>query len=187
MHTRSTLLILVVTLALWACESAQKKCAKANDSAAGAWAAYVGQLESVRDRAVAVQSASHKRLIDQVDKRLEPQAQTAADARYDRSSEAWLRAYRSSFDALCTKDAECADLKQKQAEAIAVMEDFNERLPLAIAAAKAAHGPPDEAKRTSEAVILHPEYPQVKAAQQLSLDAYERCKDLPATAAKSSP
>lgn len=179
MQSGQTIVMLAAMLAICACESAIKKCAKANDAAASAWAAYVGELESVRDRAVSVQGASHKRLIDEVDKRLAPQAQQAADARYDRSSEAWLRAYRSGFDGLCTKDAECAGLKQKQAEASAVIEDFNERLPLATAAATAAHGPAAAARKASEAVLLHPEYPQVKAAQELSLDAYDHCKDLP--------
>jgi hypothetical protein len=184
MRQARSLALLVVILHSIGCQSAAEKCSKAQAAAGTAWAAYVKQLESVRAQALATQGAAHRKLIDEVDKRLAPEAQKAADGRYDRSSEAWLRAYRSSFDAVCTRDAQCRGLRRQEVESTATIADLTERLGPATAAASAARGLAAAAKRTSEAVILHLEYPQVKAAQQLTLEAYERCKDLPPPVSK---
>ncbi len=177
MLAHRALIVLFVCLA--GCDSAEEKCKKAQSAAQRAWQDYVGDLDDARRAAIARQAEAHTRLSGDIERRLGPAAQKAADARYNRStSEAWVRAYESSFNAACTQDPECARLRRDNVEAKAVMEDLDERLGYANAAVQAASGLAQAANAAAKAVILHPENPAVKAAQALSLESYERCNGL---------
>ncbi len=178
LRRRVSLLCGLCVLACLGCESAQHKCDTARAAAEKAWTGYVQALEHAHAAALAAQSAAQAKLSSEVEHRLAPAAQKLADARYDRSSGAWLRAYQSAYHEACERDAECAALNQKNAEAKATIEDLSDRLVLARAARDAATGDSQAARTAAAAVIVHPEYPQLKQAQQLESAAYERCHDL---------
>jgi hypothetical protein len=165
------------------CESAEEKCAKARNAAHDGWAAYVSALEGVREATVKGQADGHKQLTTVVEPRLMPEAQKLADTRYDRSSEAWLRASKTAFTELCSKDAECSTLRDARVQANATLEDVNERLPLAIAARDATRRAVDAAESASKAAIVDPDRPAWKAAQQLTLALREQCEGVPLEAA----
>ena len=162
-----------------ACGSAEEKCGKARDAAAVAWNDYVTALEKARARAALGASEAHDKLTRQVELRLSPGAQQVADGKYDRSSEAWGRAHAIALDDACAKDTECRTLKRKNADAQAAMTDLDERLPLARAAQAAARGAADEAAKTAAATLVHPEYPQLRQARELTTQAVELCEDIP--------
>jgi len=178
------LLALAAALYLLAgCESAQEKCAKARSAAHDGWAAYVSALEAVRDATTKTQADVHHKLTTVVEPRLMPEAQKLADSRYDRSTEAWLRASKTAFTELCAKDAECSGLRDQRVQANAALEDVNERLPLAIAARDATRREVSAAESASKAAIIDPERPALKAAQQLTLALAEQCEGVPLEAA----
>jgi hypothetical protein len=162
------------------CETAAQKCAKAREAATSEWAAYGDALERARMGAAAAQKDAQQGLSAEVEPRLAPIAQKIADSKYPRSSEAWLRAYRIAYEDTCTHDTECDGLKNQLAEAKGTIEDFADRVPLARAAQRAMSGDVEAAKVAANAAIPHPEFPQLKEAQQLTHTMYERCKDVPA-------
>jgi hypothetical protein len=168
-----------IAVLLAGCESAAQKCAKARAAATAGWAGYAGKLERTRAGAVAAQKDAQQGLTADVEPRLAPLAQKAADAKYPRSSEAWLRAYRIAYEDICARDTECDGLKNQVADAKATIEDFADRVPLARAAQRAMSGDLEAAKLASKAVVPHPEFPQLKEAQQLTQQMIERCKDVP--------
>jgi hypothetical protein len=173
---------LVVVLGLLlgaACESAEAKCLAARGAAVGEWNGYVLALEQARARALEVQKTAALALRDDIDRRLLPVAQQRADARYPRSSEAWLRASKSAYNDLCSADGECSIQKRKNLEAGAEISDLDERLALARFARDAADGDVESAARASAAAILHPEYPQLKQAQARVGALRERCDQQP--------
>lgn len=161
------------------CESAEAKCGKARDAAAGAWTEYVTALERARAGAEVAQGDAHEKLSRDVELRLSPGAQKVADGRYDRSSAAWARAHEIALSDACARDNECRTLKRKNADARASMADLDERLPLARAALQAARGPADEAAKSAAATLVHPEYPQLKRARELTAQVAELCEDIP--------
>jgi hypothetical protein len=162
------------------CESAEQKCANARNAALADWSAYVQTLEQARAKALEVQKTAAIKLSEDVDKRLLPVAQHAADRRYPRSSEAWLRASKSAYNDLCAADSECSAQKHQSFEAGVALEELDERLVLARAARDAMPGDTDGASRASAAALLHPEYPQLKQAQARVVELRERCQGLPA-------
>jgi hypothetical protein len=162
------------------CESAAQKCAKAREAATASWTAYADVLERARMGATAAQKDAQQGLSAEVEPRLAPIAQKVADGKYPRSSEAWLRAYRIAYEDVCTHDTECDGLKNQLAEAKGTIDDFADRVPLARAAQRAMSGDPEAAKLAAKAAVPHPEFPQLKEAQQLTQTMYERCKDVPA-------
>jgi hypothetical protein len=168
------------------CGDAVEKCRGARESAALAWTEYVAALERARGLAQATQVDANDKLSGEVELRLSPVAQKQADARYDRSSEAWSRAHTIALNDACARDAECSALRRRNAEAKNAMADLDERLPAARAAQAAARGPVDEAARTSAAVLGHPEYPQLAKAKELGANAAELCADVPAAAQSPS-
>jgi hypothetical protein len=161
------------------CQSARQKCDEARTAAQGVWAGYVAALERAHAAALQTRGDSRAKLEGDVERRLAPGAQNSADSRYDRSSSAWLRAYQSAYHDACTADAECAGLTQKNIDAKAAVEDLDERLGLARAARDAAGGDLQRAATAAAAVIVHPEYPQLKQAQLLTRTMQDRCKGLP--------
>lgn len=163
------------------CETAAQKCAKARDAATAGWTRYADSLEHARAGAGAAQKDAQQGLSAEVEPRLAPIAQKVADGKYPRSSEAWLRAYRIAYEDACTKDTECDGLKNQLAEAKGTIEDFADRVPLARAAQRAMNGDLEAAKLAAKAAIPHPEFPQLKEAQQLTQTMVERCKAVPAT------
>jgi hypothetical protein len=177
-------LVLAIGLGLLGCKSAQEKCDEALAAAETGWQGYVGALERALAQAKAMESDSQAKLVGDVSKRLSPLAQARATERYDPGSAAWLRAQESTWNELCTADSECASLKERSAEAKVAQRDLSERLLPARAALDAVRGPIDAAQRASEAAIVHVEYPQLKAAQALTTEAVERCRDLPQSSAK---
>ncbi len=161
------------------CESAEEKCGKVRDAAASAWNEYVATLEKARARAALGASEAHDKLTREVELRLSPGAQKVADGKYDRSSEAWGRAHAIALNDACAKDSECRTLKRKNADAQASMTDLDERLPLARAAQAAARGAADEAAKAAAATLVHPEYPQLRQARELTAQAVKLCEDVP--------
>lgn len=161
------------------CESDEEKCRKARAAATAEWTAYVAALDGARAQAVETQRQAHATLSHEIEQRLSPEAQRIADGRYARSDGAWVRAHTIAMNEACQRDAQCSDLKRRNAEATASIADLDERLPLARAALEAARGPAEAAKRAAEAAIIHPEYPQLKRAQQLTAAAAELCGDRP--------
>ena len=179
------LLLLAAELSMLAgCESAAVKCQKGRDAAHAAWAAYVSELEGARDAATKTQADIHSRLNGVVEPRSMPEAQKAADARYDRSAEAWLRASKTAFIELCGKDSECSGLRDQRVQSNATLEDVKERLPLALAARDATRRELDAALGASKAAIIDPERPRLKTAQQLTLALAEVCEGVPPGDAK---
>jgi hypothetical protein len=162
------------------CETAAQKCAKAREAASAGWTVYADVLERARAGAAAAQKDAQQGLSGEVEPRLAPLAQKVADSKYPRSSEAWLRAYRIAYEDICTHDTECDGLKNQLAEAKGTIEDFADRMPLARAAQRAMSGDVEAAKVAAKAAIPHPEFPQLKEAQQLTETMYERCKGVPA-------
>jgi hypothetical protein len=183
---RPVVILGCITLLLAGCESAAQKCAKAREAAAAGWAGYADKLERTRAGAVAAQKDGQQGLTTDVEPRLAPLAQKAADAKYPRSSEAWLRAYRIAYEDICARDTECDGLKNQVADAKGTIEDFADRVPLARAAQRAMGGDLEAARLASKAVVPHPEFPQLKEAQQLTQTMYERCEAVP-TAKPSAP
>lgn len=173
--------------AAYGCESAEEKCRKVRDDANSALQDYVAALERARSAAAATQSETHAKLTGEVEPRLSPAAQKAADSRYDRSSEAWARAHTIALNDACAKDAECRALKRKNADARTLLADLDERLPLARAAQTAAGATAEEAAKAAAATIVHPEYPQLKRARELAAQAVELCKDVPHAPATAAP
>lgn len=161
---------------LCACKSVEQKCDEARAAAQNAWEGYTGALERARNAALGTQREAHAKLSREVEQRLAPAAQKLADGRYDRSNGAWLRAYQSAYHEACVKDGECNKLTHDNAEATAALEDLAERLVLARAAREAGGGEVARAQEASKAVIVHPEYPQLKLAQQLTQTAFDNCK-----------
>jgi hypothetical protein len=166
-------------LAAAACTSTEEKCRIAREAAVAEWNGYVTTLESLREQAVAAQSESQSRLTHDVEPRLSLAALRVADGKYNRGDGAWFRAHTIALQDGCKADAECSVLKRTNAEAALAQKDLDERLPLARAALTSVTGPPDAAQTAAKAVILHPEYPQLKEAQQRTAEAAERCRDLP--------
>jgi hypothetical protein len=169
------------------CETAAQKCGKARDAAGAAWATYIEALAQARTAADNAQRDAQARLTGEIEPRLAPIAQQAADVKYPRSSEAWLRAYRIAYEDACARDQECNRLRDQATDARSTLEDFADRVPLAQAAMRAQNDDVEAAKRAASVVPLHPEYVQLKQAQQLSQVAYERCKDVPAHKAGAKP
>ena len=169
---------------LLGCASAEEKCEAARGAALAEWNGYVQALEQERATAVAERKNARLQLTDDVDKRLMPLAQQRADARYPRSSEAWLRANKSAYHDLCTADEVCRTQKERELQAGDTLRDLDERLVLARAARDAARGDVDGASRASAAAILHPEYPQLKQAQARVAELRERCAGIAPSASE---
>ncbi|MFI5309549.1 MAG: hypothetical protein ACHQ53_19490 [Polyangiales bacterium] len=169
----------LLALGTGACKSAAQKCAEARAAAHTGWNAYVTALEGAQKAALQAQSESHRKLSSEIEHRLGPAVQKLADARYPRSSSAWLRAYQSAYHDACARDPECSALTERGIQAKATLDDFRDRLPLAKAALEASDGAAETASSAAKAAIVHPDYPQLKKAQLLSATAYQRCKDLP--------
>jgi hypothetical protein len=175
--------LLAAALLAGGCESAEEKCGKARGAAAAAWNAYVGQLEQAQAAAKKAQIEANQKLGGEVERRLSPGAQKLADSRYERSDEAWVRAHRAALNEACRQDAECSRLNESNAQAGVTLADLDERLPLARAARDAVVGTgatrsvvdwPAVTKAAAD-VILHPEYPALKQAQELTRELPERC------------
>jgi hypothetical protein len=181
-RTRYSLPVLLMfgclLLPLLGCESAAAKCQKAQKASEAAWGGYADALQQATKAAHNAQSEAQHALTGTVEHRLTPGAQKAADARYPRSSEAWLLAYRSAYEDACEKDDECNRLRQQSSDAKIAIEDLSDRLPHAQAAHAAAVAPAEQAREAAKAVVGHPEFPEYQSAQTLSIAAYKACKDL---------
>jgi hypothetical protein len=164
---------------LCGCKSAAVKCEEARAASETAWGAYADALQHASQAARAAGSDAQHALTGDVERRLAPGAQRAADARYPRSSEAWLLAYRTAYEDACAKDDECNRLRQQSSDARLKLEDVLDRLPHAQAARAAARGDAESAREAAKHVVGHPEFPEYTSAQSLSVAAYKACKDLP--------
>lgn len=167
------------------CESSEQKCANARAAALNEWDAYLLVLEEARTEAASRQRMAGLKLMG-IDARLAPRARALADTRYPQGSEAWLRANTSAHNELCGADPECKAQREQRYQADDAIKDLDERLTLVRAARNAAEGDAEGAKRASAAVILHPEFPQLKQAQALSGVLVERCAGLPADAVSAA-
>jgi hypothetical protein len=181
LHARrclASLAAVLCALAAAGCQSAEQECHEARTAAEAEWSGYVQALDQVRATAAATRERNQRRLTLDVRRRLYPQSEKRADAHYNRSDSAWLRAQQKAFQELCNQDRECSGLEHENHEASATIADLDERLPLARAALSALDGDPEQAQRAAKAAIIHPEYPQLKQAQTLSGEARERCADV---------
>jgi hypothetical protein len=158
------------------CENAAEKCAKARDAAAAAWTSYVQAIEQGIKAAREAHAQAQHALTGAIEQRLTPGAQKVADGRYPRSSEAWLRAYRTAYEDACAKDSECNRRRQQSSDAKIAVEDLADRLPHAQAALAAARSDAEQARQAAKAVVGHPEFAQYQQAQTLSIAAYKACQ-----------
>jgi hypothetical protein len=180
MEMRSAWLVVAigcVSLAM-GCETAAQKCAKARDAAGVGWAGYVETLEQAHSTASNAQRDAEQKLTVEVEPRLGVIATQTADGKYPRSSGAWLRAYRIAYEDLCGRDQQCKALRGQSSDAKSTIEDLADREPLARAAMRAMSGDVEAAKAAAKAAVPHPEFPQLRQAQQLAQVVYERCKDV---------
>ncbi len=136
----------------------------------------MAELEQARAAAAAAQSAGKHKLTAVIEPRLAPATFELADARYPRSSDAWVRAQRFALHDACNKDPECSAERRKQDEIQLSLTDLDERLVPARAAATAMRGPLAQAGEASAAAFPHPEMPGLKAAQQATRDAVKACE-----------
>jgi hypothetical protein len=160
------------------CESQEAKCDQARAAAVAAWDGYVGELDKARAAATTAQKESRRRVTTEIEPRLAPATFKLADARYPRSSDAWVRAREFALHDACNKDGECSAEKRKQDEAELALSDLDERLGPARAAAAAIRGPLAQAAEASKAALVHPEFPSLKAAQEATRAAQTECAGL---------
>ena len=185
--TARTVTSLLAALALLAaCESADEKCARARDEAQATWTSYVVSLESAMEDARDTQRTG-KEQMSAHEQRLSEPVKRDADARYERASGAWMRAFESGMHKACSADPDCDELKQALAKADDVLDEVGQRLEPAKRAQAAMALTVDEAKQASEAVPIHAGYPVAKAAQASTGAMAEQCEDLPPPKPDESP
>jgi hypothetical protein len=161
------------------CKSAEEECEEARVTAEQAWQSVIDTHEMTRTASIAAQAEAKTKLVREVEPRLSDKAAQGASARYDRSSDAWQRAFESTRNALCAEDPECAQLKRENAQAQAVQEDLAEKLATERLALEAIRKTPDDMRRTAMAVIPDTANDALKGARKASDAAAETCKDVP--------
>ncbi len=175
--------VLALCALLLGCESAEEKCARLQTDAATAWAAYASVLEDASASARRAHDAA-KAKAEAIEQRLSAAAREQADALYEPKSSAWWRAVDAAQQTLCTRDAECIELKTATAQANETLKELAARLSTVRAvqgAASAAASDPDSAAaaRTAiEAVEDDFDRPQIKPARAASAVANEACAEL---------
>lgn len=161
------------------CKSARERCDLARGAAVSAFEGYVGELEATRAAHLAEISGSKQKLANEIEPRIADAARATTDRLYQVGSDAWVRGYHVAQNDLCMKDRECSSHKHGLAEAQAKLTDLDERLSFARAALTAVGEDLGVARERAQTVILDPERPSLKPAQQAVLEAYEQCKDVP--------
>jgi hypothetical protein len=162
-------------LLLVACESAEERCARGRTEARGAWERYIAALESARTEAEQTHDRAQTRIHGEIQRRLSPAAQAEADARYDRHTDAWTRAFESNLKKACDQEPECSRLQEESIAARTLLRDFADRVPAAREALEAVDGPMGIAEHRGKAVPPHPDYPQLAAAREATARARGLC------------
>jgi hypothetical protein len=160
------------------CKSAEENCALAQAAAEQAWQAQLTTLQKQSNDARETQANSETKLIKEIEPRLAQAAAQEASARYDRNSNAWMRAYQASQSSACARDAECARTRQSNAEAKEKQQDLAPKLSAVLAVLAAIRSPAEAAKQAVDAVVPEFGNAQIDAAKQLSARAYEACKNV---------
>jgi len=107
-------IIATVLACVIGCASAEEKCEEAQDAARASWGAYAAELDETLKTAKTEATKLALRMRDDVEPRMGKRAEAAADARHDRSTAEWHRAYDAHIKAVCTTDADCKQLKMDQ-------------------------------------------------------------------------
>jgi hypothetical protein len=184
MITRArTCQFLAVCALLIGCESAEEKCARLQKEAASAWGAYAAVLEKGRVDAQRAHDAA-KAKAEAIEQRLAADARTEADRLYEPKSSAWWRAVDATQQTLCTKDAECIELKTATAQANETLEELAARLTAVRAVEATASAAAADIERAPaaasaiEAVEDDFDRPEIKPARAATAVANEACADV---------
>jgi hypothetical protein len=176
-------LVLVPGVALGGCESDAEKCARLQREAASVWGAYAAVLDRGSVRALSAYEAA-KAKAAAVEQGLVDSARKQADALHDRQSSAWWRTVNAAQQTLCSKDAQCMEVKADMAQAEQTRRELAGRLAAvraAIAAATTAAAETaraQEAERAARAVDDDFDRPEIKPARAASAAAHEACAEL---------
>lgn len=180
----------LLSCALWVavgCKSAEEKCEEARVSAEHAWQAQVDAHTRARKASVAAQAEAKTKLLREVEPRLSAAAIDAATKRYDRGTDAWLRAFQASQNSLCASDPDCAQLTRENVQAQEDQVDLAEKIATEQAALSAIRKTPDAMKQAAAAVIPDVANPALGVAKQASEAAYTECKDVKPAPPKPLP
>jgi hypothetical protein len=169
---------LLLALALGGCESAEDKCKRLQKAAGQSWAAYAQVLAKASQQIEHGRAGAKAKVEGDVQKRIDAEAQRLASRLHKASTSPWWRTYDAERQALCAKDAECLELKQKLAQAEVELKDLSARLAAARAAEAAAGTATAEAKRTADAVPDDFDHPELKPARAASAEAGKACAEL---------
>ncbi len=164
--------------ALTACKSAQEKCNEGRAAALSAWQARIAGLTQARKLAIDTEAASQLELSGKIEPRTSAAAAKAASARYERSDDAWQRAYVAAQNAACSADPDCTRVRHAAAEALDQQKDIDEKLSAASAVRTAVASNPALSKQLTDAVIPEQGSQSLDRAKQATAHFYEACKDL---------
>jgi hypothetical protein len=172
--------VLALCMLIAGCESAETKCARLQTEAAAAWGAYAGVLEKAAEDARRAHAGA-KAKAEAMEQQLIDAARKQADSLYEPKSSAWWRAVDAAQQTLCTKDAQCMELKTEMAEAEGARKELTARLGAVRAAQNAATGAAGDAKsaeaaRTAAAAVDDDfDRGEIKPARAASATAGEAC------------
>lgn len=181
MHRLAFFVALCALCILTGCKSAEEKCELARTSAEQAWRAYIASMESAQADALATQADAKSKLAGPIEARLSEAAARAASQRYDRSTDAWQRAYQANQSAACANDPECTQLKDANAEAIDRAGDLARKLPQARSALNALRADAQSAQRSAAEITPEQGNTPLQNAKLGSAAVLTACKDLPAS------
>lgn len=170
--------MLALACALCACTSAEKECAEARVTAQAVWRAHIETLEHARTRSVAAQANARLEL-NQIEPKLSDEAAASASARYDRSTDAWQRAFVAAQSAACGKQPRCAELRALDADAREQQEDLTGKLVTANAVLGSLNTSAERARSLASALVPQPDEPLLAEAKKKALAMFETCKDVP--------
>jgi hypothetical protein len=162
-----------------ACTSDAERCAHASHVAVETWQAYANTLQSGIDEARAHQAESQAKLSLEIEPRLAKDAVDAASARYDRASDAFMRAYQAHQAAACDRDAACKKYKSQAIVAGHRLEDLVPRLAAVKAVMSALEGKAtraEQAKSLADAIAPESGNALLTTAKAQSDAAFEPCQ-----------
>ncbi len=171
--------VMLASASMSACTSDAERCAQTSQAAIESWQAYANTLQAGIDEARAHQSESQAKLSLEIEPRLAKGAVEAASARYDRASDAFMRAYQANQAAACDKDAECKKYKSQAVRAGDRLEELSPKLEAVRAVMAALAGKAKQAERAkSLADAIAPESGNalLAAAKVQSEAAFEPCQ-----------
>jgi hypothetical protein len=175
---RSTWLAFYVVLGCAACTSDEERCRQANADATQAWQAHANAMQSGIDDARATQSEAQTKLTREVEPRLSDNAAKAANARYERSTDSWMRAYKAEQASACERDAQCKELRRQNHDAVERVKDLSPKLAAVKGVLAALGGDAEKTKTLADAITPESGNTLLTAAKTAGALAYETCKDV---------